>query len=90
MGCSVTCQSAAKSETGVVTVTFGDGSQKEYASLSDAYNDTFTLDSDVEHAKKWLIAEWLRWDPTGSNPEQFANGKTILLNAGSTPPIQML
>lgn len=90
MGCSATCTSASVDPSnGHILVTFSDGTQKEYNTLTDAHDDTFTLDADPEQARKWLIANWLRNDPNATNPALYINGKTCVVNVGAVPQIQV-
>lgn len=89
MGCAVTCTSAAKQADGRVLVNFSDGTQKEFASLAHAFNATYDLDGDPEKAKLWLVAQWLKLDPSAANPGANINGKTCALNVGTTPPVQV-
>jgi hypothetical protein len=83
MGVCVTCKSAVKDAQGRILVIFSDGSQSEYASLADARNATFDLDTDPEHAKKWAIAKWLKADPAAIDPATYINGKTCTLDVGA-------
>lgn len=90
MGCSVTCTTAVKESTGRILVNFSDGTQVEYASLADAYDATYALDSDPALAKKWLLARWLKADPGAANPGANINGKTCTLNVGAYSEVQVV
>lgn len=90
MGCAATCTGFNKSETGVITVTYDGGTQREYESVADMYNDVFGLDSDVANARKWLLALYLFTDPAISNPQNYLIGKTCTLNVGAAEPIKLV
>jgi hypothetical protein len=90
MSASVTCTNAVKAADGKVRLTYSDGSQDEFQSLSDAYDAVFDLDNEPAQAKKWLLAGWLKFDPGAANPAAYVNGKTCVVNALSSDPVKFV
>lgn len=81
MAVSVQCTGVTRGEAGQLFVNWDDGTQSEYGSVSQAFNACVEMDSDESLARKFLIGDWLRRDPSGANPSQFIVGKTCVLAA---------
>lgn len=83
MAVSVKCTGVSFDAQGQLFINWDDGTQQEFASAAAAFNSCVQLDSDPETARKILIGEWLRQEPSGANASTHIVNKTCVFNCTS-------
>lgn len=91
MAISLRCTRIERTAVGGVSVSFDDGSGKEFGSLEEVQSYAYGVDEGpegVDLAQRVLLARWLRTDPDGSDTAAILN-KTCTINAGAVQPVQI-